>query len=347
MLESIPSPKISRNRRKAVLESLFQLKFVKNLENHVIVEQRDSFPEFWDNWFLYNKAGYTRNDFTKDEVIQYARKSINTLVKAFYRESNYKKRMQDIKRRRDMGATALDVVNQVVFSETKEDVTFDDDGKEVSRAVNKTITAKKIERIEFASEITIRAMEEITASQELADDWFSDYRKAIESANGGKEYTGKYNFHHLELAAKFKKIALDLADKHLEIISDGDMYQVKESEARMKAALKMSEMMEKVRESEFAPLEVMLKMHDAGMNRQKEMMAAINNDKQMIEFGNIVIKEDIKIVNRNEIRNKLKEHGYSKIQDLLLGELKAVGAVEDIEKEIENPIIETEEENVD
>jgi len=339
---------LNGQRRHLVMEALFELKFVKNIETWTIWSERDSFAEFWEKWGLFNKAGYKFEDLHRDEVRDYAYKSLKNLIKCFYRDKKYKERIQDIKRRRDMGAQSLDVVNQVVFSEMKQDITFDDDGREVSREINKTITAKKIERIEFASEITIKAMENITASQEMVDEWFKDYKKAFDCANNNLEYRGKYKFHHLELAAKFKKIALDLADTYHQTIMTGDIDDVKTVQARMSAAMKLADMMEKVRDAECAPVDLIKIMHDGGQFRQKEMMGAINNDRQMIELGNIVVKEEKQVIDRHKLREKLKEQGYSNmLQDVLTAELKNVGAIEDIEEEIQNPkIIDIEEDDI-
>lgn len=330
---------ICGHRRKIVMEALFELKFVKNIETYTILTERESFTDFWEKWCLFDKKGYKFEDLNRDEVAEYAYKSLVSLVKGFYKKKKYVARMKDIKRRRDMGAQSLDTMNQVVYSETTQDVIFDENNNEIAREVNKTITAKKIERIEFASEITIKAMEGITASQEMADEWFKDYKQAIECVNNGKEYSGKYKFYHLELAAKFKKIALDLADNYHQTILSGEPEQVKEVEARMKGAMKLAEMMDKIKEAEYAPISVMRIMHEGGSFRQREMMGAINNDRQMIELGNIVIKEEKEVVDRHRLREKLKEQGYSKIQDILTQELRNVGAVEDIEEEINHPRI--------
>jgi hypothetical protein len=333
------TPSLAGNRRREVNEALFELKFVKNIETWTIWSERESFIDFWKKWENFNKMGYKFDDLYRDEVRDYAYKSLNNLIKNFYRDKKYKQRMEDIKRRRNMGAQALDVMNQVLLSETKQEVIFDDDGREVGREVVKTITAKKIERIEFASEITIRAMETIGASQDMVDEWLKDYKTAIDCANNNKEYNGKYKFYHLELAAKFKKIALDLADVCHQTILTGDIEEVRTAEARMRAAMKIAEMMEKIKETEAAPLRLMNLAHEGGERRQKEMMVAINNDRQMVEFGNIVLKEEKNVVDRHKMREKLKEQGYSKIQDLLTAELKNVGAIEDIEEEIKNPTI--------
>lgn len=332
-------------QRKLVLEELFKLKFIKELDIVSIYEQRESLREFWSRWLNFDKKKLKFEDLNKDEIREYAIKSINCLFTNFYRNRDYKQRIKELKNQRIMGIKPLDAINEVLVSETVSEVITDENNKEISRTNNTKITAKKIERIEFASEFTIKAIEGIISSQDMAQEWLQDYKKAIECANSGGKYKGKYQFYHLELSAKFKKIALDLADSMEQTIMDGSADDLKLIEGKMRAALKMAEMMDKVKESEFNPIKILNILHEAGSNRQKELIGAITNDRQLIELGNIIVKDEKDVVDRNKIREKLKEHGYSHVQEILMGELKAVGAIEDIEDEIENPTITDFEEN--
>lgn len=331
---------VRMQKRTNVLDALFELKFVKNIPDYTIWDQRDNFKDFWDKWGNFNKMGFKYEDLHLDDVRVYALKSINTLYRGFYAQKKYKDKIEDIKKTRAMGAQALDVVNQVVVSDVVEDVMFDENQNEIARTKTQTITTKKIERIEFASELTIKAIENILASQELSDEWFSDYKKAIESANSGQKYNGKYQFYHLELAAKFKKIALDIADNLVEVIACGSPGEIKFAEARMRAAMRLAEMMDQVKKTEMSPVYTMAIMHEGGFNRQKELQGAITNDRQMIEMGNIIIKEEKQVLDRSKMREKLKEQGYSKIQDIFKQELMNVGAIEEeIDQELDNPTI--------
>lgn len=332
-------------QRKLVLEELFKLKFIKELDIVSIYEQRESLREFWNRWLNFDKKKLKFEDLNKDEIRDYAIKNITCLFNNFYRNRDYKQRIKELKSQRIMGIKPLDAINEVLVSETKSEVITDDNNREISRVSNTKITAKKIERIEFASEFTIKAIEGIISSQDMAQEWLQDYKKAIECANSGGKYKGKYQFYHLELSAKFKKIALDLADSMEQTIMDGSADDLKLIEGKMRAALKMAEMMDKVKESEFNPIKILNILHEAGSNRQKELIGAITNDRQLIELGNIIVKDEKDVVDRNKIREKLKEHGYSHVQEILMGELKAVGAIEDIEDEIENPTITDFEEN--
>ena len=331
---------VRTQKRANVLDALFQLKFVKNIPDYTLWDQRDNFRDFWDIWGRYNKMGFKFEDLYQDDVRVYALKSINALFRGMYAMKKYKKMIDDVKATRQMGAQTLDVVNQVVVQDTVEDVIFDENQNEIARTKTQTITTKKIERIEFGSEITIKAIENIMGSQELSDDWFRDYKKAIESANSGQEYKGRYQFYHLELAAKFKKIALDIADNLVEIITTGTPQEVKIAEARMRAAMKLAEMMDQVKKTEMSPVYTMAIMHEGGFNRQKELQGAITNDRQMIEMGNIILKEEKQVLDRSKMREKLKEQGYSKMQDILKNELMSVGAIEEeIDEELSNPRI--------
>lgn len=334
------SRSVRMQKRINVLDALFELKFVKNIPDYTIWDQRDNFRDFWDKWGNFNKEGFKYDDLHLDDVRAYALKSINTLYRGFYAQKKYKEKIDDIRRTRQMGAQTLDVVNQVVIEDTVQDVIFDENQNEIARTKTQTITTKKIERIEFASELTIKAIDNIIASQEMSDDWFKDYKKAIESANNGERYKGKYQFYHLELAAKFKKVALDIADTLVEIIACGSALEIKIAEGRMRAAMKLAEMMEQVKKTEMSPVYTMAIMHEGGFNRQKELQGAITNDRQMIEMGNVIIKEEKQVIDRTKMREKLKEQGYSKIQDIFKQELLNVGAIEEeIDEELNNPTI--------
>lgn len=340
MDKSIKTRTVKMQKRENVLQALFDIKFVKNIPDYTIWEQRDNFTDFWQKWGNFNSMGFKYEDLYLDDVRNYALKSIKKLVTGLYNSKRYKERIKDIKAQREMGAQSLDTINQVVISDVVEDVIFDENQNEIIRTKSQTITTKKIERIEFASELTIKAIENILASQELSDDWFQDYKKAVECSSSGKKYEGKYQFYHLELAAKFKKIALDIADNLVEVIACGTYAEIKEAESKMRTAMKLAEMMEQVKKTEMSPVYTMSILHEGGLNRQKELQGAIANDRQMIEMGNIIIKEEKQVLDRSKMREQLKEQGYSKIQDIFKQELMNVGAIEEeIDEELKNTTI--------
>lgn len=332
-------------QRKLLLESLFKLKFIKEIDLNSIYSEREHLRDFWDRWLNFHNSDekrrtkYTFEDLNKEEVEEYVKKNLRNLVKNYDRNKDFKLRMKELKTQRMMGIKPLDSINEVLVSESVSEIMTDENKNEISRVNSTKITAKKIERIEFASEFTIKAIEGIISSQEMSQEWLKDYKEAIDCANSGGKYKGKYQFYHLELAAKFKKIALDLADRMEEAIMTGTEMEVKSAQARMNAALKMADMMDRVKQSEFAPVTALNILHEAGERRQKELIGTITNDRQLIELGNIVLKDEKEVVDRDKIRAKLKEHGYSHLQDIMKEELKAVGAVEDIEEEIQNPTI--------
>lgn len=331
--KKIPRSRTTKDQKlHAVQEELFNLKFLKNLEDKVILERRDEYPAFWQAWESYNLKGLKLSELNQDGPAEYAKRSLNSLGKHFYNKPKFIKRREDLKRMREMGAQPIDAINQIVYSETKQETIFDENNNEISSATKTEITAKKIERIEFVSEVTIKSMQNILASQDMADDWIKDYKQAIDSAREGKTYKGKYKFHHLELAAKYNRVALELADKFEEVILFGDDDEIKEANRRMTAANKLHYMMKNVMESEMQVLKTITAFHEGGEARQRELMGAINTDRQLIEMGNAVVTEQKDVVDRTKLRAKLKEQGYSKIQDILAAELKNVGAISD-EKE--------------
>lgn len=328
--KAVPNIKTAKEKhRENTLDILFELKFVKNVEDMKIFDNRNDYKEFWLAWESYNSMGYKFQDLNRDEVREFALRSLKTMVKKFYQNKKYRKRIDDIKRIRDVGCQPIDAINQIVYSEITEEVIKDEENNEISRNVKTEITAKKIERIEFVSEVTIKAIENITESQKMAEEWIIDYKAAIDSIRNGGQYHGRHKFYHLELDAKYKRVALELAEKYEETIVTGSPEEIKEANMRFTAASKLHQMMKNVMESELSILNTITRFHEGGEARQRELMGAINTDRQLIEMGNAIVKEEKEVIDRSKLRMKLKEQGYSKIQDILAAELKNVGAIQD------------------
>lgn len=326
--------KPERSQSIRVKDLLFELKYVKNLEDRAILENRDQYPDFWKAWEIWNKHHVTLEDLKTEDGEEFALRTLRSIGKEFYKVKRYIRMKEDIKRMRMMGAKPIDAVNQIVYSDTKQEVITDENNREISRSTKTEIVAKKIERIEFVSEVTIKSMQNILASQDMAEDWMKDYKEAIDCAREGKTYKGKYRFYHLELAAKYNRVALDLADRFEDIIMTGTDEEITDANKKINAANKLHTMMTNVMNSEMQVLRTMKAFHEGGEARQRELMGAINTDRQLIEMGNAVVKEEREVVDRTKLREKLKEHGYSKIQDILAEELKNVGAISDDEEEI-------------
>ena len=328
-------------------EMLFELKFIKGVEEKDIYYHRDRYRDFWQLWCNL-KGIYSFEDLSQEDVGKRAMKSLRYTSNNFYGDKEFVARMEDLRKQRDMNVLPIDRTNEVVFSEVVEDVIFDESNREICRTKTQEIVTKKVERIEFASNLTVSAIRNMEESQKLADEWFKDYKEAIDARNEGREYRGKYDFKHMELAAKFKVMALNMADDFEKIILNGTSADINAARSKMNAIMKFSEMMDQVKKLEMQPLYVMNVMHEAGFNRQKELQGAVANDKMMIEHGNIIMeKEDKTVVDRQKMRDKLKELGYNGIQAIMSDELRAVGAQQaEIEEEIANPKI-IEEEVVD
>lgn len=310
-------------------EEYFRLKYMVGATNTEIYNNQEKYKTFWGYWNSLNSP-HKSNDPKKEDLVK---KNLRHLSNNILSSSKFRKRREGLKGLNKQIVDPIDAVNQVIVEETRTDVVYDKLNNKISRTLNKTIVAKKIERIEFASVITINTLETITSSQELAQEWFEDYKNALH----GRETT-KFQFTYLEMATKFKKIALDLADKLDQIMEGDNISDIILIQNKMRTALKMAEMMDKVMETEMNPIKVMNIIHETGSARQKELAGAVATDRAMIDCGNIVFKEEKEVFNRAEMRSKLKEQGYNHIQNLLTEELKNVGAIEDTESKEPNNI---------
>lgn len=342
--------KASRIVSKSIHKILMELKLKKGLSANDIIEQRDSLPEFWNLWESFNAKAMKISDLKTPEGQKYALKNIQQMEKNMFNNTSTgkarKMEAEKIKYAMSIGMKPLEAVNQVISEEVVTDVIMDKDNNEVSRTTQKTIVAKKIERIEFASELTVNTIQSIMFSQEVSDQWLKDYKNAIESSLNGGVYKGKYQFHHLEIAGKFKKMVLDLMDRCQEDLVNGDLEEVRLVQARMKACNEVLVLLNGVKEVEMTPLRILSVAHEGGVNRQKELAGAITNDRTMVDMGNIIIKDEKSVTDRLKLREGLKEQGFHiTLQNILTESLKGVGAIEDIEDRIENPIIEVEDES--
>ena len=118
--------KISTIQKRKLLDQLFELKFVKNLEDLTIYDNRHSYKDFWDLWCSLS-GKFSFKDLDLPEVKEIAYNSLRSMNRGFYKKNDKnEQRRLDIMKRREMGARHLDQVNEVVINETVEDVTFDE-----------------------------------------------------------------------------------------------------------------------------------------------------------------------------------------------------------------------------
>jgi hypothetical protein len=325
-----------------VFNNFAHLNYIKGITPKNIYENRKEYPEFWRDWCICfgKQAEYLESDLGR----KYAIKKLAMIQK----NARTRQCLKDFFQKYDLNKNAkleVEKANQIIFEDTKQELITDGD-KEVSVKTTKTITAKKIDRIEFNSPVTVAAFENIMSSQKLTNQWFNDYRKAVEASIQGKEYKGKFQFHQLELAGKYKVMVLELVDRCKNDIMTGSLDEVRLAEGRMKACNQMLMLLEGVMRVEMNPIQVMRTMHEAGINRQKEITTAAGNDALMVSTGSIVISDEKEVFNVAERRRKLKEQGFDRVNEIFFDQLRDAGAideeVEEIKEHIENPVIEDE-----
>lgn len=336
-------PKGNRHLLDVVFKNFAHLNYIKGITPKNIYENRKEHPDFWRDWCICfdKKAEYLESDLGR----KYAIKKLAMIQK----NARTRQCLKDFFQKLELNKNAkleVEKANQVIFEDTKQEL-ITEEGKEVSVKTTKTITAKKIDRIEFNSPITVAAFENIMSSQKLTNQWFDDYKKAVEASIQGKEYKGKFQFHQLELAGKYKVMVLDLVDKcRIDLMGD-DIDKVRLAGAKMKACNEMLALIEGVMRVEMNPIQVMRVMHETGVNRQKEITTAAGNDALMVSTGSIVISDEKEVFNVAERRRKLKEQGFDRVNEIFFDQLRDVGAideeVEEIKDHIENPTIESDE----
>jgi len=323
-----------------IYEQFAHLNYIKGVLPMKIYDEKKEYPDFWRDFCIYfeKNAEYLESDLGR----KYAKKKLVIIQK----NARTRKNLKEFFRRLELNKQAkLDIEksNQVIFEDTKQELITDGD-KEVSVKTTKTITAKKIDRIEFNSPVTVAAFENIMSSQKLTNQWFSDYKKAVEASIQGKEYKGKFQFHQLELAGKYKVMVLELVDRCKNDIMTGSLDEVTIAKRRFEACNQMLALLDGVMRVEMNPIQVMRVMHETGVNRQKEITTAAGNDALMVSTGSIVISDEKEVFNIEERRRKLNEQGFGRVNEIFYDQLRDAGAideeVEEIKDHIENPVIE-------
>jgi hypothetical protein len=325
-----------RRQQYAVLEKIFDLYFVKGLRFDVIYLNRHKNKEYEDflRQFCTTVGKFPYEMIEEKGCYEVLEKAfVKKATQTCYSNPKLKKKMDDWKHRRSVGEGYLNPINEVVFSETKQDVVFDENGNELVTTTTKEITQKRIERIEFHSPSTIDAMKIAEKTQQLTSEYFDDLVAKLE----GRE-PKKHQFVHLDIAGKVKKKAMDMLemmDKVLEgEASEEDMKDINKASAQINKFIKIAD---GIRKMETQPIYIMNLMHETGRNRQTEISQAIMNDRQMLDYGNVILQKDQKLVSdSSKIRNEIREKGYLDIDELLVKNLQNVGGYIEQEQQVEN-----------
>lgn len=323
--------------KKLLTEKIFHLYFERALSFEVLFQERENYKEFWDLFCLaldkFRKANLKYEDLDNPDVKNLALKSFQRKVRSVYGIERFADKIKDLKIKRDIGENFLEPINQVVMTDTKEDVIFNDDGRELVRTKTQEIRQMKIERIEFSSPVTIDAINIASETQKATSEFFQDLMRKVKG-----EETKKHQFIHLDMATKVKKLALDLLDGMEEAIECSDDEQRKEINKKITQVMKFAKVADTVKRMEMQPLYTMNLIHETGANRQKEVNAAITNDRLMIDYGNVKLAPDEKVVGDTaKIRSQIKDKGYIAIDELLIKNLQNAGAyIQEEEQKIEN-----------
>lgn len=324
-----------RKLKNIITDKVFTLYFQKGLRFDQIYLARDEKEEYKEFLKLLCTA---HGKFTYDVIDQ--KDCAEALGKYFtriatvgcYRNKTIKRKMDEWKSKRAMGENFLDPINEVVLTETKQDVIYNEDGTELVRTITKEITQKRIERIEFHSPSTIDAMRIAEQTQQCTNEYFSDLVLKLQ----GKK-TNKHQFVHLDIAGKVKNYALDILEQMDHALASlENEEELKAINKKIAQVNKFAKLADGVRKMEMQPLYTMNLIHETGRNRQAEISQAITNDRQMLDFGNVILKQDEKLAtDRNKIRSELKEKGFVNMDQILIENLKNIGAYKQEEEKIE------------
>lgn len=338
--KGLGTAKITKN----LINEIFSLHYEKGLRFDDIYSKREEYQDFWKLFCLSINSDKRRKSDRYSFDIVFDPKLYDMVKKDYYQKlktiqsnKNFAVKIKEVKEQRDVGNGLLERNNEIVVKSSTEEVVYDDDGKELVRSKSEEIKKMKIERIEFASDITLEVFKLAKGSQKFTNEYFEDLMRASKG-----EETKKFKFNHLELAGKFKMIALSLADSMQDIIIDGSEEQIKDVTRRISLANKYAEMFDNVKRAELAPLYQLKAIHEAGLVRQQDLQGAITNDRLMIDYGNIVLKkEDNLLQDRDRMRKDLKEKGYVDIEEIMLKNILNVGGIVNEEiKQIESVRVE-------
>jgi len=318
--------------KSIILEKIFHLYFEKGLKFETLWLQRNEYKDFWST-FCSITGKFTFEDLSDHGVKELAHKIFMRKTRSAYTSPVLRARLDELKLKREAGENLLEPVNQILVTDTKEEVVFNDDGSELVRTKTQEVRKMKIERIEFASPTTVDAVNIANQTQKATSEFFEDLMLKVQ----GKQ-TKKHQFIHLDMAAKVKELALDILDGMEALLDGSDAEEAAAVQKKMSQVMRFAKVADTVKKMEMQPLYTMNLIHETGANRQKELTGAITNDRMMIDYGNVKIAQDEKVVTDTaRVRNAIKEKGYIAIDELLIQNLQNIGAYsEEQTKEIEN-----------
>ena len=179
-------------------------------------------------------------------------------------------------------------VNEII---TNEKETIEENGKTIKQ-VNK-IVQKKISSISFSSPSTINTLNRINKSTEFKDLYMRDFlyyhsggKEDLEDlGNGTKRKRFREHLNHIPLSRKIKE---DLKELYKDLKNTTCPDEIKAITKRIEALNLLTESVTKI---EMQPFDFFQKLADDDFSSQKAIHGAIINDQQMINNGNIEMKE--------------------------------------------------------
>lgn len=320
------------NHKTLLLDKIFNLYFEKGLRFEILFQEKEKYKDFWDT-FCISSGKFSFEDLSNPDLKLAVSKYFNRRIRHLYDNKRFSNKIKDLKIKRDVGENFLEPINQVILTDTTEDVIYNEDGKELVRTKIQEIRQMKIERIEFASPVTIEAINIASETQKATSEFFDDLMRKVKG-----EKTKKHQFLHLDMAAKVKKFSMDLMEGIEEAMECADDMEIKTINKKITQVMKWAKLADTVKRMEMQPLYAMNLIHETGANRQREITAAITNDRLMIDYGNVKIAQDEKIVGDTaKIRAEIKNKGYTGLDDILIQNLQNAGAfIQEEETKIEN-----------
>lgn len=357
MKTKISKTSIKKEIKKNLIKNLFELNKLKGLSLGDLINKKDDYRSFWELFIKYNNQktgeGITKlkfDDINKDQFYHYVHNKLRLVYNDMHNDKLMKLKIKDINDEHNIGYRPIQDSNhnKVIYSETIDKIKQDKHNKLVTRNISKTITEKKIERIEFSSPTTIESINSIMKMQKAKNEWLDDYKLALDSRNNGVEYKGKTQFYHMALGADYVQMGLTVADlikNRNNLMNEDDGKEIdKIINNKMKDLSKIYKIMQNTREIELDPLRISNIFNESGLNQQKEIFQAVANDSQMVSLGNIVSNNPLEVEDKNKIKDKMKQAGFGEILDEAMSKMfENVGGYKQEDK-IEN-IIETEEFN--
>jgi hypothetical protein len=295
---------------------IIDLHFEQGMSFEDLYRQKEKYVDFFDLLCVCSKKVLPSqiNDLSKVDLLKkyFLKKCANIAHNDSKANQIYKLQIDDIKLRRQMGENFSVRPNEVVIEESVTENYVDKCGKSIEIKKTSSIKQMNVRRIQFASPITVDAMKIANETQKMTNEMFQDL---VIKLKGGTPK--KHKFNYLDLAKNIKEKAREiLADfDNVMDMSEQEMYSLKNKIELIKDFSRVADI---VKKNELAPIYLANTIHESGLNRQREVQAAISNDRMQIDFGNIELEREEKIVSDAErIRTKLLEKGYQELDVLM------------------------------